>query len=76
VTIKLTSDRAAAVNTSLPWLSVHDYPPPTGAKVLLINRAQGIAVLGHYKRGYWTHWQGLPHFADHDKPTPTDHRAA
>jgi hypothetical protein len=72
--IKLTKDQAAAVNTSLPWLSVADHPPPRGAKLLLINRAHGVTVLGPYQPGQgWTHWQGLPHFADHDKPPPADH---
>lgn len=63
--IKLTSNRAAAVNTSLPWLPVTKFPPPRGAKLLLINQAFGVATMGAYNpQDGWTHWQGLPHFND------------
>jgi hypothetical protein len=63
--IKLTNDRAAAVNHRLPWLPINKVPPPRGAKLLLINRALGVAVLGAYAPDQgWTHWQALPKFVD------------
>lgn len=65
MSIKLTTDSAAAVNTELPWLPVDKHPPPMGAKLLLINRRYGVAVLGNYtKAAGWTHWQALPKFHD------------
>ena len=40
-------------------------PPPAGVKLLLINRANGVACLSVYQAKHqWTHWAGLPHFAD------------
>ena len=63
--IKLTTDRAAAVNTRLPWLPIEKVPPPRGAKLLLINRAFGVATLGAYAPDQgWTHWQALPRFVE------------
>lgn len=63
--IHLTCDRAAAVNHALPWLPIEQFPPPRGAKLLLINRALGVAVLGPYAPHQgWTHWQALPKFKD------------
>ena len=63
--IKLNTDKSAAVNQQLVWISIDDHPPPVGAKLLLINRANGVAVLGTYKAKHqWTHWQGLPKFSE------------
>ena len=63
--IKLNTDKSAAVNQQLVWLSIDEVPPPVGAKLLLINRANGVAVLGIYQvKHQWTHWQGLPKFAE------------
>ena len=63
--IKLNTDKSAAVNQQLVWLSIDEVPPPVGAKLLLINRANGVAVLGVYQAKHqWTHWQGLPKFAE------------
>lgn len=65
MTIKLTNDRSAAVNTELPWLDIKTNPPPLGTKLQLINRKLGVAVYGNYTRGVgWTHWQALPKFID------------
>jgi hypothetical protein len=65
--IKLNRDKSAAVNTSLPWLPVSKYPPPRGAKLLLISRPYGVGTMGNYTPDDgWTHWQGLPHFADEE----------
>ena len=61
--IKLTTDKAAVVNTQLYWLPVSKFPPPRGAKLLLINKKYGVATLGAYNHDAgWTHWQGLPKF--------------
>lgn len=63
--IKTNSDRTAAVNRALPWIPVKDYPPPKGVKLLLINRRFGVATLGVYLPNQnWTHWQGMPYFAE------------
>ena len=63
MTIKLTKDKAAAVNMTLPWLPVSRYPPPRGVKLLLIDKNYGVAILGVYQPDQnWTHWQALPHF--------------
>lgn len=63
--IKLTNDRAAAVNTDLFWLDVREHKPPRGARMLLINEAHGVAVIGTYSPEYqWTHWQALPKFQE------------
>lgn len=63
--IKLTTDKAAAVNQQVYWIPVDKHPPPRGAKVLLINRWYGVATIGNYTPDMgWTHWQGLPKFKD------------
>lgn len=65
MTIKLNTDKSAAVNQQLVWISIDEVPPPVGAKLLLINRANGVAVLGVYQAKHqWTHWQGLPKFEE------------
>lgn len=65
--IQLDSTRSAAIADGHYWISIDDHPPPAGVKLLLINRTNGVAVLGTYQAKHqWTHWQGLPHF--HDKP--------
>ena len=66
--IKLNTDKSAAVNQSLTWISIDEVPPPAGAKLLLINRSNGVAVLGTYHAQHqWTHWQGLPKFTEDNK---------
>lgn len=66
--IKLNTDKSAAVNQQLVWMSIDEVPPPVGAKLLLINRANGVAVLGVYQAKHqWTHWQGLPKFEEDNK---------
>lgn len=65
MTIKRTTDGAAAVNTELFWIPVEKVPPPHGSKLLLINRKYGVAVLGPFtKSAGWTHWQALPKFSE------------
>ena len=68
MTINLNTDKSAAVNQQLVWLSIDEVPPPVGAKLLLINHANGVAVLGTYHAKHqWTHWQGLPKFEEEQK---------
>lgn len=68
MTITIDSTRSAAVNHGHFWISIDDQPPPAGVKVLLINRANGVACLSTYSaRHQWTHWQGLPRFCDDEQ---------
>lgn len=63
--VRLDSTHSAAVTRGHCWISIDDQPPPAGVKLLLINRANGVACLGTYHAKHqWTHWAGLPHFAD------------
>lgn len=61
--LKLTADRAAVVCHHHYWIPISEQKPPSGPKLLLIDRNLGVAVIGSYsKGGSWTHWQGLPKF--------------
>lgn len=63
--IGLDSTKSVAINRSTQWISVTDCKPPTGVKLLLIDRRLGVATLGNYSPDAgWTHWQGMPVFAD------------
>lgn len=63
MTIKQTSDGKAAVDHQHFWIPITEQKPPSGPKLLLIDRNLGVAVIGSYtKGGSWTHWQGLPKF--------------
>ena len=66
MTIKLTSDRAAAVNTETHWIKITpDNKPIAGTRYLLINRKCGVAQIAPYRDdGWYTHYAGLPKFAD------------
>jgi hypothetical protein len=65
VTIKQTTDGQAMVDTTHRWIPIAEQMPPTGPKLLLIDRKYGVAVLGSYtKSGTWTHWSPLPKFKD------------
>ena len=65
--IKLTNDKAAAVNQQLYWIPISYQAPPRGARLLLINQALGVAQIGPYTPDAgWTHWQGLPKFLKDD----------
>lgn len=64
MTTKLTHDRAAAVDTRYAWRPVGP-DTPRGVKLLIINRAAGVATFGQYSPGsWWTHWAPLPSFQD------------
>lgn len=63
--IKVNSERSAAVNQTTFWVPIAESKPPVGVKLLLINERNGVAVLGTYSEKHqWTHWQGLPKFAE------------
>lgn len=65
MSITIDSTRSAAVARGHCWINIDDQPPPAGVKLLLINQANGVACLGTYHAKHqWTHWAGLPHFAD------------
>ena len=59
---KLTADKAAAVCTETKWRKL-TADTPMGAKMLLINRDSGVAlVTTNVGNGWWTHWCPLPTF--------------
>jgi hypothetical protein len=65
---KLTNDHAAMVDTSYHWIPISEIRPPMGAKLQLINKANGVAVYSNWTpNGYWTHWQALPTFKKEHK---------
>jgi hypothetical protein len=61
---KTTSDRMALVDVHHHWKPIDkDNPPPSGVKLLLIERKLGVAVISNYRAGStWTHYAGLPTF--------------
>jgi len=60
---KLTTDKSTAVNPDVHWLDVKEFPPPACSKLLVINRAYGVAHLSQYRHeDGWTHWAPLPTF--------------
>lgn len=67
---RLTSNKDAVVFEGVYWIPVTEQVPPRGAKILLINKPSGIAVLGIWD-GYshWTHWAGLPRFKENEDGT-------
>jgi hypothetical protein len=64
MTTKTTHDRLALVDTHHHWRPIDKTaPPPSGVKLLLIERKLGIAVIGNYtQNSTWTHYAGLPSF--------------
>lgn len=62
--VQLNRDRTVGVNQNVYWLPCGPNTPQ-GVKLQLINRKNGVAVYGiYYPQDGWTHWQGLPKFAD------------
>ena len=61
---KTTSDRMALVDVHHHWKPIDkNNPPPSGVKLLLIQRKLGVAVIGNYRPdSTWTHYAGLPTF--------------
>jgi len=63
---KLTADRSTIVAPSVKWKLI-DADTPVGVKMLLINKANGVASIGARRaQDDWTHWCSLPTF-DVDK---------
>lgn len=64
VTTKTTHDSTALVDVTHHWTPIDKAsPPPSGVKLLLIQRKLGIAVIGNYHaNSTWTHYAGLPTF--------------
>ena len=61
--IKLTSDQFAVVDVNHKWLDAKKYSPPRSAKMLMIDKRLGVAVLGVWRDSdRWTHWCPLPTF--------------
>jgi hypothetical protein len=45
------------------WLDAKEHSPPLSAKMLLIDKRLGVAVLGSWRDSDgWTHWAPLPTF--------------
>jgi hypothetical protein len=61
---KTTSDRMALVDINHHWKPIDKKnPPPSGVKLLLIERKYGVAVISNYlSNSTWTHYAGLPTF--------------
>jgi hypothetical protein len=60
---KLTHDRFAVVDVNNHWRDAKEFPPPLSAKMLLIDKHLGVAVLGTWRDADgWTHWAPLPTF--------------
>ncbi len=65
--IKMTRDQFAVVDVNNKWLDAKKYSPPRGAKMLMIDRKLGVAVLGTWRDAdRWTHWCPLPTFERED----------
>ena len=65
MTTKTSTDKLALVDVFHHWTPINPAsPPPSGVKLLLIDKRLGVAVIGNYsKSGTWTHYAGLPTFA-------------
>jgi hypothetical protein len=62
--IKLTTDKAAAVDTEYFWLDAKKFPPPRSARVLCISDKLRVAHISQWGEQYgFTHWCPLPTFA-------------
>ena len=63
MSIKPTTDRAAMVDTKYHYLDAKEYPPPTGPRILCIDRRAGVAVISNWMPDAgFTHWAPLPTF--------------
>lgn len=64
--LRLSSDGSALVDLDCLWQDLETKPPPTGVKLLLINKNLGTATIGYYEKenNQFTHYAGLPVFPD------------
>ena len=61
--IRPSTDKSAMVDTTIHWIDLNEQTPPRGRKVLVINRAAGVAVLSEWSPSTeWSHWFPLPTF--------------
>jgi hypothetical protein len=62
--MKTTNNNMALVDIFHYWTPIDEkQPPPSGVKLLLINRSLGVATIGNYTpKSNWTHYAGLPRF--------------
>lgn len=62
--MKTTNNKMALVDIFHHWTPIDEKnPPPSGVKLLLINRSLGVATIGNYTaKSSWTHYAGLPTF--------------
>ena len=69
MSVKKTSDNMALVDVQHQWKPIDPKnPPPSGVKLLLIDKKLGIAVIGIYTKEIgWTHYAGLPTFDRQEK---------
>ena len=66
MTHKLTTDGAAVVAPSVKWLKIDEHTP-IGARMQLIEKAQGVAYTRiHHKGDGFCHWFPLPTFEKED----------
>lgn len=72
MTVKTTNDKTVLVDVFHHWTPIDPKnPPPSGVKLLLIDKRLGVAVVGNYtKATTWTHYAGLPSFK-RDEPEDT-----
>jgi hypothetical protein len=63
--IRINSDRSAAVDHSYNWRPI-DKHTPRGVKLQLINRTAGVAIYGQIQttETFFTHWAPMPKFKD------------
>jgi hypothetical protein len=62
MTHKLTHDNAAVVAPAIKWLPIDEHTP-IGSKMLLIEKAQGVAYLrAHFKGDGFDYFHPLPTF--------------
>lgn len=62
---KTTADGSTLVNPTAKWIPIDPAnPPKSRVKMQLINKALGTATIGYYEEGQFTHYAGLPTFAE------------
>ena len=57
--VKLSSDKAAAVNPGQVYYCARQRPPPLNCKLLCINAGAGVATVSQWC-DWFTHWAPLP----------------
>ena len=66
MTHKLTHDKAAVVAPNVKWLKIDEHTP-VGARMQLIEKAQGVAYTRiRHKGDGFTHWFPIPTFDEEE----------